>query len=375
MFYLCAVKSNSMKTSMHKYFLIIVISALVLFASNNATAQLQPAVADSFLHFIKANKERASLYITRNDTIIAYLNESQLMPLASTVKILVAVEFAKQVGNGVIDKNTWVPLDELDKYYLPNTDGNAHPKWLEYEKKNSHISNDSVRLIDVARGMIMFSSNANTEYLMELLGLDNIKSNIGLFGLQHHTTIYPLAASLLMYQNPKQLSEDKILKAIGKLSDDNYSKYVYSLHVQLKHNKTFKAYFRPQDLTMKMQELWSSRLPASTTKDYVHMANILNNRRFLNDSAYNIIREVMEFPMENNAFKTVFKQYGVKGGSTAFVLTHVIYLTTKTNNKMELAVFFNNLSPAEEKKLEGWLDAFEASVIFDASFRKKLNFQ
>ena len=364
-----------MKTLLNKHAVIFVALALSLFTGKTSTAQLQPAVADSFLHFIKANKERASLYITRNDTIIAFLNESQLMPLASTVKILVAVEFAKQVGNGVIDKNSLVPLDELDKYYLPNTDGDAHPKWLAYEKKNNHLSNDSARLIDIARGMIMFSSNANTEYLMDLLGLDNVRSNIGLFGLHHHTTIYPIAASLLMYQNPKKVSEDKILKAISKLSDDNYSKYVYSLHVQLKHNKAFKAYFRPEDLTMKMQQLWSSRLPASTTKDYVHLANILNNRKFLNDSAFSIISEVMEFPMENKAFKAVFKQYGVKGGSTAFVLTHVIYLTTKTNNKMELAVFFNNLSPEEEKKLEGWLDPFEASVIFDASFRKKLNFQ
>jgi len=82
----------------------------------------------------------------------------------------------------------------------------------------------------------------------------------------------------------------------------------------------------------------------------------------------------MEYPMENKNFQAVFKHYGVKGGNTSFVLTHVIYLRTKSNTNIELAVFFNNLSPDEEKKLASWLDPFEAQVIFDAGFRAKLRF-
>ena len=364
-----------MKRLMNKYPVIVLITILTLITGQKTKAQLKPAEADSFLHFIKSNKDRASLYIIRNDTIIAFLNESKLMPLASTMKILVAVEFAKQVGDGLLFKNSPVALDELDKYYLPNTDGGAHPNWVEYEKKNAHISNDSIRLIDVARGMMMFSSNANTEYLMDLLGINNIKSNINLFGLKNHTDIYPPAASLMLYQNPKELKEEKVIKAISKLSPDEYVKFVNSMHTQLKFNKMFKAGFRPRDLSMNMQSLWSSRLPASTTKDYVHLANILNSRRFLNDSAFEVIREIMEFPMENDAFKKTFKQFGVKGGSTAFVLTHVVYLVTIPNIKYEMAVFFNDLEPNEQKQLEGWLDPFEASVIFDAGFRRQLNFQ
>ena len=363
-----------MNTPFYKRLLCIAALTLNLFFSNSVTAQLKPAVADSMLNFIKVNKDRASVYITKNDTIIAFLNENKLMPLASTVKILVAVEFAKQAASGVIDKDSYVPLSELERYYLPNTDGNAHPSWLEYEKKNNHIKKDSIKLIDAARGMIMFSSNANTEYLMDLLGINNIKSNIGLFGLRAHTSIFPLVASLLLYQNPKKISEDKILKSIGKFSEDQYNKYVYSLHVQLKHDDRFKAAFHPEDLTMKMQKAWSDRLPASTTKDYVHLVNILNNRKFLSDEVYKVIEEVLEFPMESKAFQAVFKHYGVKGGNSPFVLTHVIYLKTKTNTTMELAVFFNNLTPEEEKRLESWLDPFEAQVIFDKSFRDKLRF-
>ena len=353
---------------------IPILLLLLLPFCNGVTAQLQPAKADSFFNFINGNKNRASVYITFNDTVITHLNENKLMPLASTFKILVACEFANQVAHEMINENSYVALSELDKYYIPNTDGDAQPKWLEYEKANNNIRNDSIRLIDVARGMIMFSSNANTEYLMALLGYDNIKDNILLFKLKQHTALFPIVGSLFLYQIPKKSSEEKVIKALAKLSDKQYSYQSYDNHLQLQDDSNFKATFRPQDLTPKMQKLWSDRLPASTTKDYVQIAQALNNRELLDEEAFFTISETLEYPMENKAFRSVFKHYGAKGGSTPYVLTHVIYLTMLNKTKIELAIFLNELSPDEQKKLADWLDPFEAQLIFDKSFRDKVKF-
>jgi D-alanyl-D-alanine carboxypeptidase len=350
---------------------VMAVSFIFLF-SNTALAQLQPAIADSFLNFINGNKSRVSVYVTVNDTPVIHLNENKLMPLASTVKILVACEFANQVAHEMINENSFVQLSELEKYYIPDTDGGAHPAWLEYEKNNNHIHGDSIRLIDVARGMIMFSSNANAEYLMDLVGFDAVKDNILLFKLKHHTAIFPLVGSLFIYQIPKKSNEEKTLKSINKYSDKQYSLEAYDAHMQLKEDSSFKASFKPQDLTPKMQKLWSDRLPASTTKDYVMIAQALNNKELLDEEAFFTIGETLEYPMENKAFSAVFKHYGAKGGSTPYVLTHVFYLTMKDGTRMESAIFFNDLAPEEEKKLEGWLDPFEAQMVFDKTFRGRV---
>lgn len=339
-----------------------------------AVAQLQPARADSLFNFIYANKNRASVYITLNDTVITHLNENKLMPLASTVKIMVAIEFAKQSTHELINENNYVQMGELDKYYIPKTDGGAHPAWLEYAKKNKLIKGDSIKLIDVARGMIMFSSNANAEYLMDLLGFDNVKDNIALFGLKQHTAIYPLVGSMFMYQLPKKSTEDKLIKSINSLSDKKYSMEAYDFHIQLKEDSSFKSTFKPEQFSLKLQKMWSDRLPSATTKEYVDIVQALNKREVLDEDAFFPIAEILEFPMESKAFQSVFKHYGVKGGSTGFVLTHVIYFTMKNGTRMELAIFFNELSPEEEQKLEGWLDPFEAQLMFDAAFRDKLKF-
>jgi D-alanyl-D-alanine carboxypeptidase len=125
---------------------------------------------------------------------------------------------------------------------------------------------------------------------------------------------------------------------------------------------------------MKLQKVWSDKLPSSTTKEYVEIVQVLNKRELLEEDAFFPIAETLEYPMENKAFQSVFKHYGVKGGSTGSVLTHVIYFTMKNGTRMELAIFFNDLAPEEEQKLEGWLDPFEAQVIFDAGFRERLKF-
>jgi len=347
---------------------------LLISAVSSTHAQLQPDKADSLLNFINANRDRASVYITQNDTVVAKLNENKLMPLASTVKILIAIEFAQQSAHSTINENAYVNLEELEKYYIPNTDGDAHPKWLAYAKANNEIKDGQVKLVDVARGMMMFSSNANADYLMDLLGFDNVKDNIALFGLKQHTAIYPFAGSLFIYQLPKKTSEDKLIKALSKYSDKKYSMDAYYNHVDLKEDSNFKSTFKPEQLTMKLQKMWSDNLPASTTKEYVKIVSALNTRTVLDEDAFFTIAEVLEFPMENKTFQKLFKHYGVKGGSTPFVLTHVIYFTLKNGTRMELAIFFNNLTPDEEQKLESWLDPFEAQLFVDPAFRSKVRF-
>ncbi|MCY7293132.1 MAG: class A beta-lactamase-related serine hydrolase [Ferruginibacter sp.] len=342
------------------------LSILIISSANAQTT------ADSLLNFIQANKSRASLFLSVNDTVVGRLNENTMMPLASTVKILVAIEFAKQAANNIFDKDEMVPLKELDKYYLPDTDGDAHPGWIDYEKGLGHIIDDSVSLLNIARGMILFSSNANTEYLMDLVGLDNIKNNNEILGIKNHTVVYPLVASLFMYQNPKKKTEDYILKGISTLTEEQYCRFIYDMHKALKYDTVLKSKFKLQDLTMKMQKAWSDRLPSSTTKDYVQVCRVLNNRKYFDSSTYVILSKVLEAAMENPINKQWLQHFGEKGGSTAFILTKALYATTKKGIKIEMAYFFNGLTEAENEKLQGWMNAFEISTLTSKVFRNKI---
>lgn len=175
-----------------------------------------------------------------------------------------------------------------------------------------------------------------------------------------------------MYQNPNKKTEGSILKSIKKLSDEQYSRFIYDMHKALKYDTVLKSKFKPADLTLKMQQLWSDRLPSSTVKEYAHICNILNNRRFLNDETYAVLADVMEFIMENPANRQWLKHAGSKGGSTPFVFTKASYASTKKDQRFEIVYFFNNLTVAENEQLQKWSKGFELAILTNNSFREKI---
>lgn len=330
------------------------------------------SAADSFLNFLLKNSDRASLYMLKNNYEAAKLNEDKLMPLAGTAHIIVAVEFAKQAAYNVFGFNARVPLNDIKKYYLPNTDASAFTNWVKYETRIGHIKNDSVKLIDVARGMIMYGVPANAEYLMELLGFNNIKNDLRMFGLKQHTLLYPMPSSLFLYQNPKQLQEDKILKEIQSLKDEDYYKAVFSIHRELNLDSGYLQKFRPQDLSIKMQQAWSSRLTASTAKEYAKLCRLINSRIVLNEKSYAVLGRLLETTMESPSSKTWLKHSGTVGGNTISVFTKALYATLKDGTKIEIAYFFNDLNGRENLKLQSWSHEFDSKILRDESFRKKL---
>jgi D-alanyl-D-alanine carboxypeptidase len=344
------------------------IAALTLFmllaAVKTTTAQF--TYADSMVKFMEANKQKFALTIVANDTNIVAHNQNSIMPLASTVKTILAIEFAKQASKKIIDTSKLIPLSHLNKYYLANTDGGAHEGWINQSRLKKLIQNDSIALIHVARGMIQFSSNANTDYLIDLLGLDNVNKNLKLFGLKQHQQIYPLVSSLLLYQL-KGRKEKELITQLEKTSAKESKKLLADSNLLKKYNLS--------DLTMAMQAVWSNKLVASTTQDYAHLSRQLNRRLIFDSNFYKVFSRVYESGMETQGYKKRYKHMGEKGGSTAFVLTLNSYATALNGDKVEMAIFINNLTETENEKLQNFLFPFQVAVLTKPEFRKKLQSQ
>lgn len=51
-------------------------------------------------------------------------------PLASTKKVIVLAAYAREVSEGGLDPEDGVRIAEWERYYLPTTDGGAHPDAL-----------------------------------------------------------------------------------------------------------------------------------------------------------------------------------------------------------------------------------------------------
>ncbi|HHT7239443.1 TPA: serine hydrolase [Bacillus cereus] len=329
---------------------------------------------DYVLNYIKEHKgdETCSLLIRKNGEVVTSVNENKKLPLASMAKIVIAVEFAKQVSEGKIRRDEQISLKELEKYYVKDTDGGAHPAWLEDAKVRELVKNEQITLEEVAKGMIHYSSNANTTYLLEKLGIDRVNESIKELELTSHDKFSSYTASLYMRgyaEKELHVSEDQSLEMIRNMSNDEYNKHVLQIHEWMKNESEWKKRDIPLKIDMEFQRIWSDRLVSANAKDYLSLMEKINSRNYFPKSMQDEMENVFKGTVQNSKFEYT----GQKGGSTAFVLTKSLYTTDKKGNKVEVVIMFNDIdNQITYQKLRNNIDYFIRDVITDEEFRRKL---
>lgn len=321
---------------------------------------------DFVADFIQKNPSKASLVLVRNDSILVSRDADRKMPLASTVKIIIAIEYAKQVAGGKIDPEELVPLTELSRFYIPKTDGGAHPEWIRKSREKDLIRSGKIAMAEVAKGMIRYSSNANTEYLMWRLGLNKINANLAELGLTHHDSLYPFASALYV------CSDENSAKGLSLMPRTMYINRAYDYFELLKADTTVKQKFVFAHLSLPAQRVWSDRLPASTAREYAGLMKKIQSRTYFNSKTQTVLEGILEWPME--AFDSNRKQFehlGAKGGSTAFVLTYALYATDKKGNQTQLVFMFNELTPFESNFLQANLSNLQLKILSGTPSERK----
>jgi len=322
------------------------------------------------LNFIKDNPSKSAIKLVRNDSIVAEKNTNRMLPLASTVKVIIAIEYAIQSANGNLNPNEEIPIEELEKYHIPNTDGRAHPRWLRSVK--AKIKDNKITIREIAKGMIKYSSNANTEWLSQKLGLESINKRIDSLGIADHTALYYIVSALFVGREKfPQLEGKELVDNLKSLSAEEYIAVTNTVHTKLQTDTTYKNAIG--DLGMDVQRVWSDKLPSSTVREYVEVMKKINSRTYFDEEVHNYLDEVMEFLLENPANRKWLEHSGMKGGSTAFVLTKALYATDKKGNKTELAYFFNDLDILENSRLQSSMNEFELKILTNKEFREKVS--
>jgi D-alanyl-D-alanine carboxypeptidase len=156
------------------------------------------------------------------------------------------------------------------------------------------------------------------------------------------------------------------------ISQDRYVYLCNAAHDKLTNEQGYKKTFKSGDLDMKIQHIWSNRLPGASAKAYCRWMNDFNMKRIFSDTpSEHVLRALLEQDAQSHTTKGL-KHMGYKGGSTAFVLTLAAYATDKQNNSGALAVFFNNLGALENMRLQMSLHEFKDKIFSDSLFRHKI---
>ena len=352
---------------------IIVVMIMSMFTAAIIMIRKQSKRTDpEYFHtYMQQPGTNFSFSLKHNGNEQCSIREHQKMPLASTVKLIIAVEFARQISEGQLNKNEQISLTELDLYYIPNTDGGAHPEWLSQVKQKQLIHNDHVKLIEVAKGMMAFSSNANTEYLLRRLGLDAINQQLALLNLRDHDDLYHFCAAVMIPAYlEEQCEKGQVLDKLTKMSHEEYVLLAGQLADELADGKLQELKQKVMPMSENLQRIWSDRLPRGTTSDYLHLLEFINQKTILPKNMQAVFDEIVETAMTNPRNQTWLKHAGQKGGSTKWVFTLAAYFTDHQDNTIELVFFSNDLEPLQLMKLQENANEFMVKIVKDQEFLK-----
>lgn len=325
---------------------------------------------DYIVNHLQKNPETTSFYLLENGVEQVTYQSDVVRPLASTVKILIAVEYAMQVDSGKLDQEELVSLDDLNQYYWENTDGGAHEGWLDEMNVEKKIENNEVKLHNVAKGMVKYSSNANTDYLMDVLGLSDINKRAESLGLNQHEKLYPIVSSQIIpeYLESEFENEETMLNYIGNLSMEDYRLLTKEINQNIQEGQIMLKDVNPNS-SMDLQRIWSDRLIGSSANEYGNLLAIISNDELPGETG-KIVRELLEWPMEVNPDnKNYYTHLGSKGGSTAFVLNDALYAETVDGDKLEMVLLTDDLNYFQSKLISRNLNSFEAKLLGSEDYR------
>ncbi len=346
-----------------KYTLLTILCGIILICLSCYIYYKIEISPKGFANFLSENKNRVSIFYKVNDTVKMNINSDRMMPLASTLKWMVLIQYCKSVENNSLSPDTSFSIDEVSKYYLPNSDGDAHPNWIKELKKKNKIVKNKIVLRDIVQGMIAYSSNANTEFLMDLLTLDFIHKNMINIGVKNHENLVYLVSYAYYIVN----TDTSYLNRMSKLE---FNKKIDSIHYEIKSGKIVLN--DNYDLSEEESHLFSLKMPKSTTEEYAQLMYKLNNRLIGGSSFHRELDSVFSFYWENEKNKSWIKRIGMKGGSTLEILTMSTYVQNIQGDKIELVYFINNLEILEYLIYQNAMNTFNIQLLTNKSKAKKI---
>ena len=325
------------------------------------------------LNHLKDNPQTTSLYLAENGVALTRYQSDVVRPLASTVKILIAAEYAMQIDAGQLNKDSSVPLADLNRYYLKNSDGGAHEEWLKAMQSEDKIKNNEVTLHDVAKGMATYSSNANTDYLIDLLGISAINERAKTLGLTQHEDVYPIVSAVLIPNQIKSesMNDKQLIKKLEAMSMEEYRTLAEELSEQMKEG-TIQTGDMKYNSSRGVQKVWSDRLIGASASDYGKLLTVISNDQ-LPTTAAETIRDLLEWPMQlNESNHDRFVHLGAKGGSTAFILNDALYAENHNGDKIEIVFLIDDLNFWQGMLIRKNMNSFESKLLGSEDFRLKV---
>lgn len=327
-------------------------------AANIAAVFEQPEFASgldtapALLPYLQHERDRISVVVATVDadgnlqaSDAVQHNADTPVPLASTVKVVVLAAYAQAVEAGDLNPDERVAVREWERYYMPGTDGGAHPAALErlgIAATGDGLARDAsatVSLDQLADVMIAQSDNAATDYLIERLGPQRLEQTIAVAGLRGQDVPLPISGIFLSWQNHEAPTLDAArVAALTAQGHAAYAAEVRRLAAQYadtpwgEEERRWLTQGAFRSSAVAQRSAAQATFPRGTASDYARMMGQIAHGTFLSPAVSATMQRHLNWPMQVGTNAERFSAFGAKGGSLPGILTDSLYVVPQSGD-------------------------------------------
>ena len=285
-------------------------------------------------------------YEVGHDDEGVFYGADALRPVVGVTRLLVALEYGRQVEQGLVDAESRMPLDTLASYFLPISDQSGHDRIVQHFAARDAIDADStVALEDIAEAM-MQGFAAATDVLIDRLGRDRLAALPETLDLGIDAPL-PSSGLYLSWSNHTLASPpDQRLARLQTLSPAAYADSVYDLVAAFRHNTGFqwkervRLTERGTDLNLRQQRaLAQATLPRGTARAYAHLLAQALNDSLLAPTLSQRLIEGLARPSADSA-QVVFQRIGAQAGSFPGLVSFVGFAQRPGSSRTRVVALF-----------------------------------
>jgi hypothetical protein len=310
--------------------------------------------ADAVLAYLATHRDRISLVVLDADgsPLLAHRADEPRV-LASTMKVVALSALARALRDDAIPAT--VSTDDWESWYVPDTDGGAHPTAYDRLGIPHHhgyaTEPRSVGWDVVASAMIQESDNAATDLVLHTLG-PRVDAETTTLGEPPIRLLMPTFLELHGVQGVDWSDPEARRSAIAR--------------------RAAAPGLRAQ------RRVFGERLPRGTALGYANLMRQVAQGTWIDEDTSAFMADVLDWPMEYPDNQQRYETFGAKGGSVAGVLTDTMYLIPREGpNQGEVlagSLFMNDMSGSAWLAMMGSFaqQGFLVRVMTDDAFRAEV---
>jgi hypothetical protein len=353
------------------FLVVIIIMALIIYLPNKqafktilsnssdlqeGSSWIQRATSDKGLvNYMKAMPNHVALVsFTENqpDSGI-YFQADNKRVMGSTANLLLIIEYARQVNDGILNPEKPIKISTIDRYNLPKYYSSNHSEAVSDLKKNHQISNlGTIPVKDLIKMMVRSNDLAASDCLYFILGSDNVTNIPKKLNTKNIDPPLPWSGQVILWKatlyNQKPVER---LHYLQKLSGRKYRQLTLHNTIKLASNvkyreKVYNAFSKNGlGLLFSYEKNAYQLTPKATPRAMAQLLYRINEDSLFNPDVSKIIKKSLQWSFDTPSLKKQINYYGGIFDSRMGILNGIDIGNLKKAGSTRMQVLYLNNVP------------------------------